>query len=215
MAADELLGEGFCDIGQVKHALFGRELRVVDHLKKQVAKLSLEVDRVRTLDGVDEFIHFFQRMRHDTAPGLLLIPRTAVLRIPQTLHDLDQSRHAALCPRPCRRRGRKAICVGLRRIPMRGGLCLRALRVGFGFFVPGAGSRFVVLHGESCLQIFASPRAVLWHSQSGQSQLGHRQSRPKRADTQSDSGRAARKTAERRTGHHVAFAPQRVAPHSI
>ncbi|RMO84044.1 hypothetical protein ALQ33_05543 [Pseudomonas syringae pv. philadelphi] len=69
--------------------LFG-QLGVKNHLKQQVAQLTLQMIKIALLNGIRHFIGFFQRMRHDAGVRLLQIPRATELRITQPGHEVKQ-----------------------------------------------------------------------------------------------------------------------------
>ncbi|MNN07168.1 hypothetical protein D3C81_1199860 [compost metagenome] len=90
MAAHQLVGNAVDHLVETEALLFAGQLRVVDDLEQQVAELLAQVGEVATLDGVGDFIGFFQGVGDDARVVLLQVPRAAMLRIAQARHQVQQ-----------------------------------------------------------------------------------------------------------------------------
>ncbi len=60
-----------------KRSLLLGHFRVEEHLQQQVAEFAGEFVPVAIVDGLEDFIGFFQRVRFYGIEGLLAIPRAA------------------------------------------------------------------------------------------------------------------------------------------
>jgi hypothetical protein len=63
MAADQLAGDAVDHAGELETPFFPGQLAVIDHLEQQVAQLTLQVIEVTALDGVGDFVGFFEGVR--------------------------------------------------------------------------------------------------------------------------------------------------------
>lgn len=91
MAALQLVADGSADIIKIEAAFFLRHLRVKHHLEQQVAQFAAQIVKILTRNRIQYFIGFFQRIRRDAGEGLLFIPRTAVFRVAQALHEGEKT----------------------------------------------------------------------------------------------------------------------------
>src|SRR5262245_7845525 len=89
MPADHFVGETRQHSGHVELTAFGGDLRVKDDLEQEVAELLLQRRRVLGLDGLEDFVGFFDQEGFQRHPRLLAIPR-ATARFPEPLHDLEE-----------------------------------------------------------------------------------------------------------------------------
>jgi hypothetical protein len=90
VTADQLAGDAVDHAGEFEAPFFLGQLAVIDDLKQQIAEFALQMIEVATLDGVGHFVGFFEGVRDDRRVGLLDIPRATVLRIAQTVHQVQQ-----------------------------------------------------------------------------------------------------------------------------
>ncbi len=74
---DKLGGKAIENVVDGKRRLLLRDLRVKEHLQQQVTKFPGEFGPVTIVDGFQNFVGFFQRVRLDGVESLFLIPRTA------------------------------------------------------------------------------------------------------------------------------------------
>ena len=71
-----------------KTSLLLGHFRIEEDLQQQVAELAGEFAPVAIVNGLDDLVSLFQRIRLDGIEGLLAIPGAAP-RSPQALHDGD------------------------------------------------------------------------------------------------------------------------------
>ncbi len=90
MTTDQLAGDAVDHPGEFEAPFFPGQLAVIHHLEQQIAQLALQVIEVAALDGVGHFVGFFEGVRDDGRVGLLDVPRATVLRIAQTVHQVEQ-----------------------------------------------------------------------------------------------------------------------------
>ena len=67
---------------------FLRHAGVKNDLKQQVAKFITQCRQIFPLDRIRDFVGFLDRVRRDRREGLLLIPWTSVLRVPELSYNL-------------------------------------------------------------------------------------------------------------------------------
>src|SRR5262245_45968541 len=89
MPADHFVGETRQHSGHVELTAFGGDLRVKNDLEQEVAELLLQRRRVGGLDGLEDFVGFFDEERFQGYPRLLAIPR-APAGFPEPSHDLEE-----------------------------------------------------------------------------------------------------------------------------
>ena len=89
MAANEFFHEQAADAFKVKSVAFARELAMKDHLQQQVAEFFCHFVVVARLDGVNQLIHFLNRMTAQSQVRLLPVPGTTRRRT-QLRHDTQQ-----------------------------------------------------------------------------------------------------------------------------
>ncbi|MNL40877.1 hypothetical protein D3C87_1632550 [compost metagenome] len=90
MTTDQFAGDAVDHPGKFETPFFPGQLAVIHHLEQQIAQLALQVIEVAALDGVGHFVGFFEGVRNDGRVGLLDVPRATVLRIAQTVHQVEQ-----------------------------------------------------------------------------------------------------------------------------
>ena len=90
MPPDQLLGHGVGHVVEGEQALFLGHPGMEDDLEQQVPKLALQFAHVAPLDGVGDLIGLLDRIGGDGLEGLLHVPRTAAVGVPQPDHDLLQ-----------------------------------------------------------------------------------------------------------------------------
>ncbi|KCW98283.1 hypothetical protein DK27_11175 [Xanthomonas arboricola pv. pruni] len=95
VATHQLVAERGDHVGESERALLGGHLRMEDHLQEKVAQLVAQSRQVVAIDGVGNFVGFFDGVWRDAGEGLLHIPRTAVLTIAQARHQLQQALEVA------------------------------------------------------------------------------------------------------------------------
>lgn len=61
------------------------------HLEQQIAQFTAKIVKIFTGDGVQHLVGFFKGVRRNGGKCLLFIPRAAVFRIAQALHDGEQT----------------------------------------------------------------------------------------------------------------------------
>ena len=91
MATLQLIADGSADIVKVKAFLFLRHLRIEHHLEQQIAQLTAQVVKIFPLDSIEDLVGLLKGVRGDSGKGLLLIPRAAVFRVAQALHNAEQA----------------------------------------------------------------------------------------------------------------------------
>ncbi len=95
MSADHLFRDRLDDIAEGEFtSLFGH-LRVIDHLKEQVAEFVAQIIQVAARDGVGDLVGFLDRVGSDGREVLLDVPGAASFRVAQGGHDLDQAGNVA------------------------------------------------------------------------------------------------------------------------
>ena len=87
MASNQFFGNDFCHRIEIKPALFAGHLSVQDDLQQKIAQFFLHFLIVHVVDGIDQFITFFDDVRLKRLMRLLPIPRTSIRRT-QPLDDL-------------------------------------------------------------------------------------------------------------------------------
>ncbi|MNE74476.1 hypothetical protein D3C80_1705590 [compost metagenome] len=90
VTADQLAGDAVDHSVEFETAFFARQLAVVNHLEQQVTEFALQVLEVAALDGVGDFVGFFEGVGDDGRVGLLEVPRAAILRVAQAGHEVEQ-----------------------------------------------------------------------------------------------------------------------------
>jgi len=93
MPGDHLVGDGAGYRGEIELAHLGRDLRVIDDLKQQIAQFLAQCRHVGTGDRVGNLIGFFDRVGRDRLERLLDVPGATVLRIPKPPHDIQEAGH--------------------------------------------------------------------------------------------------------------------------
>src|SRR5690554_6536708 len=78
------------NLSEIKALFFTPQLAVKNHLKKQIAQLFFEVNKILLLDRVDHFVGFLECRGRDTGVILLDIPRAAALGITQASHYIKK-----------------------------------------------------------------------------------------------------------------------------
>ena len=91
VATLQLVADGGANVVEIKAPFFLSHLGVEHHLEQQVAKFTAQVVKIFASDGIEYFVGFFQRVGGDGAERLLFIPRAAVFRVTQALHNTEQS----------------------------------------------------------------------------------------------------------------------------
>ena len=90
VAPDHFRGNGIHHVLKGEASVFLRHARVIDHLQQEIAELVLEPIEIASCDRIRDLIGFLDRVWRDRREGLLAIPRTARLGIPQSPHDAEQ-----------------------------------------------------------------------------------------------------------------------------
>ena len=80
MPPDELAVQMVQYIGDGEVAFVGRHLRVEQHLQQQIAEFLFKMRKIAALDGVEDFVCFFERVFADGIEGLFAIPWAAAGR---------------------------------------------------------------------------------------------------------------------------------------
>ncbi|MND91329.1 hypothetical protein D3C80_834440 [compost metagenome] len=91
MAADHLRGDGLNHVAKGEFTPFLGNAGVENHLQEKVAQFLAKIVHVLALDGVGDFISFFNGIGLDRLEGLHNIPRATGFRLAQGFHDLDQA----------------------------------------------------------------------------------------------------------------------------
>ena len=91
VAAFKLIAYRSANIIKVEAPFFLSHLGVKRHLEQQIPQLSTQVVEVFSRNRVQHFISFFEGIRSNSGECLLFVPRTAVLRVAQALHNTEQS----------------------------------------------------------------------------------------------------------------------------
>lgn len=89
MPANELFNEDAADAFKIKGAAFMRELAMKDHLQQQIPQLLRHFMVIVRFDGINQFVHFFNRMTAKAEVGLFAVPGTAGWRT-QLRHYFEQ-----------------------------------------------------------------------------------------------------------------------------
>ncbi len=89
MTAEQFVGDVPRHFLEIKCASFLRELAMKDHLQQQIAQFLRHLVIVMSLDGVNEFINFFDRVKAQRHVVLLAVPR-ATGRRAQADHNSEQ-----------------------------------------------------------------------------------------------------------------------------
>ena len=90
MATNQFFTDRIHHISKIEQPLLLGQLAIEDHLKQQVSQFTFERHHIILLYAVRHLIGFLQGVGHNRGEGLLLIPGTAGLRIPELLHDRQQ-----------------------------------------------------------------------------------------------------------------------------
>ena len=90
MAANQFVADGAGDGVHIEAALFAADLGMENYLQQQIPQFLLEVAVVAMANGIGHFMGLLEHVGHQRGVGLLQIPGTALIRIPQTGHHLDQ-----------------------------------------------------------------------------------------------------------------------------
>ncbi|MNT06497.1 hypothetical protein D3C72_1411640 [compost metagenome] len=90
MTTDQLASDAIDHAGKLEAPFFPGQLTVINHLKQQIAQLTLQVIEVPALDGIGDFVSFFKGVRDDGGVGLLDVPWATELRIAQAVHEVKQ-----------------------------------------------------------------------------------------------------------------------------
>jgi len=90
VTTNQLAGDAVDHAVEFEAPFFPGQLAVIDHLEQQVAQLTLQVLEVAALDGVGDFVSLLQGVGDNRRVGLLDVPGTAVLRVAQTGHEVEQ-----------------------------------------------------------------------------------------------------------------------------
>ena len=86
--APELVTYGFDDVIEIKGALLLRHSRVKDDLEQQVSELAPQSGHVLARYGIGDLVGLFNGVWRYGGKGLLAVPGTTVLLIPQPRHDI-------------------------------------------------------------------------------------------------------------------------------
>ncbi|MNV48936.1 hypothetical protein D3C71_1408660 [compost metagenome] len=90
VTTDQLAGDAVDHTFKLEAPFFPSQLAVIHHLEQQVAELPLQVIEVTALNGVGDFVGFFQSVGDDAGVSLLDVPRATVLRVAQAVHEVQQ-----------------------------------------------------------------------------------------------------------------------------
>ena len=90
MPEHQLLAHLTADILKSKAPALFFDHRVERHLHQHIAQLFLHQLRIVSINGLQRFAGLFQKVLPDGSMGLYLIPRTAVLRVPQDTQNFQQ-----------------------------------------------------------------------------------------------------------------------------
>ncbi len=96
MTVDELGGKAVEHIVDGKRGLLFRHLGVEKHLQQQVAEFARQLGPVAIVDGLEDFVGFFQRVGLDGIEGLFAVPGAAA-GCAQALHDRDRAFETFSC----------------------------------------------------------------------------------------------------------------------
>ncbi|MNT51291.1 hypothetical protein D3C72_1882520 [compost metagenome] len=89
MTTDQLAGDAVDHAIKLEAPFFPGQLAVINHLEQQIAEFTLQMIEVPSLDGIGDFVGFFKGVRDDSGVGLLDVPRAAVLRVAQAVHQVQ------------------------------------------------------------------------------------------------------------------------------
>ncbi len=87
VAADQLVADAFGNCIEIKTLLFTSNPGMQHHLEQQIPQLFLEMPVVAMPDRIRHLMGFLQHVGHQRLVGLLQIPGTAPLGIPQPGYD--------------------------------------------------------------------------------------------------------------------------------
>lgn len=90
MTAHQLVANATGHGGKIEPAALLRHVRVEHHLEQQITELVAQVLVIIALDGIGDLVRFLNRVGRDGREGLRTIPGTAVLRVAQACHELQQ-----------------------------------------------------------------------------------------------------------------------------
>ncbi len=90
VSPQHLVGYTLRNVSEIELSLFLGDTGMEDNVEQQIAKLLLDVLGIVTFDCIDQFVGFIQGMTGDGLAGLANIPGTAIFRIPQIHHNLQQ-----------------------------------------------------------------------------------------------------------------------------
>ncbi len=79
--------------GEVEPTLLLRHAGMKRYLEEEIAELVAQLLRLPPLDGIRHLVGLLDGVGRDGAEGLLAIPRTAVLRVAQASHQLEERSH--------------------------------------------------------------------------------------------------------------------------
>ena len=91
MAPEHLVANRADDVGKGEISGFAAHLGVEHDLEQQVAKFVDQPRHVAAIDGVQDFVSLFDRVRCDRRETLLEIPRATAFGVAQTRHDGDEA----------------------------------------------------------------------------------------------------------------------------
>ena len=89
VTANHFVVDGTNDVGDVKTIFFVSDLRVEENLKQKIAEFFREFCVVRGVEGVEDFVGFFNEIRAKGGVGLFAVPRAA-FRGAETGHYGDE-----------------------------------------------------------------------------------------------------------------------------
>ena len=85
MAADQFVADG-CVIVEIEAAVFFTDPGVQHHLQQQIAQFLFQMPVVAMANCICHLMGFLQHVGHQRGMGLLQVPGTSVLWIPQVCH---------------------------------------------------------------------------------------------------------------------------------
>jgi hypothetical protein len=91
MAADHLVRDGPSHRREVEAPHFLGHPGVIDDLKQQIAQFIGQTVEIAPFDRIGDLVGLFDRIGSDRGEALLLVPRTAVIRVAQRRHDVQQA----------------------------------------------------------------------------------------------------------------------------
>ena len=95
MPADHLAIDAFDHVVEIEPALLGRQLRMIDDLKEEVAKLLAQIHRVGAFDRVGNLVCLFDRIGGDGREVLFKVPGATAVGVAKRPHDFDEARNVA------------------------------------------------------------------------------------------------------------------------